>query len=137
MKTTENKTGKFGKYLLIIGIAALLGLLMEILGVFDFDLDVAFGLPLLLMGWLLVIGGAISISLRTTAWTFFLMGIYLYFYVGELFKRDHIYTYAGFVPLLVVVVHLFLGLILIIISFVSHRKKVKKSTETNSSLTTE
>lgn len=112
MKTTQSRIGKI---LLIVGI---LFLIIPFLG-FVLNLYFWYGfmgyryMAVLFIGWFLIILRVSSISLRVSAWTFLLLGLYFYTLV-------RIYDYeAVTIAYLFYMIpfHILLGLILGIISF--------------------
>lgn len=107
---------KAAKILLIVGIFFLIDPLLQVLNLYDWD---GF-LGMLFIGWLLTILGAVFISQRVSAWTFFLMGFYLMFISFKF--MEGIERFLTPAVEIIIALHILLGLILGIISFQKSKK---------------
>jgi len=112
------KRTEIGKILLIVGILFLIDPLLQTLNFYHW-----YGLLMaLFFGWLLTILGALLINLRVSAWTFFITAFYLYFISFGMFAEGDAGIYYGPFVLSIIILHILLGLIFGIASFLKARK---------------
>jgi len=113
------KKTEMGKILLIVGILFLIDPILQTLKFYYW-----YGLLVtLFFGWLLTILGASLISFRVSAWTFFLMGFYLYFIFFKGILETDMARFLGFYALLIPSLHILVGLILGVGSFIKSKKR--------------